>query len=99
MSMASLLLFIVVVSVSSMRYTIKPFDPARDLQEVNQNQAIDLAASFNHGTIPSDLQADAAGYNKIEEPDSIMGKPSDVFEAEQMRYTRKNYKAPEKPAE
>lgn len=78
-----------------MRYKIKPFDELKDKTEVNQNIAIDLGDIFKNGTVPDDLAPVEEKYNGITEPDAILGRPTDVFEAAHMKETISNYKAPE----
>lgn len=57
------------------------FDKERDIVEVDQFGAIDLRAAFISGTVPGDLIADPEAYNGVEDPASLLGKPSDTFDA------------------
>lgn len=70
------------------------FDPQRDNQSVEQTGFVDLVKSFAAKSIPSDLMLDEASFNGIEDPQSILGKPSDIFDGIQMRETISNYSAP-----
>lgn len=62
---------------------LTPFDPKRDLQDVDQFGFVDLHHAIENGVVPSDLSVSEDVYNGIDDPRSIMGKPRDVFEAMQ----------------
>ena len=57
------------------------YDPIRDLKPVDENGWLDLASAYVNKTVPSDLVTQETDYNDIDDPDSIAGKPSDVFDA------------------
>ena len=59
------------------------FDPIVDLKEVDQFGYIDLRQAITDGFVPASAQVESDGYNDIEDLGSIVGKPSDVFEAMQ----------------
>ena len=61
------------------------YNPDRDLQEVDQFGYIDLVEAFRNGYVPGEAEAQMDRYNDIEEPSSIIGKPSDCFEAMRMQ--------------
>lgn len=61
------------------------FDPVRDLCEVSQTGYIDLVSAFITGSVPSQIADSEECYNGIEDPQSIFGRPSDVFEAMEMQ--------------
>lgn len=60
------------------------FNPDRDIREVNSIGYIDLAIVLKSGIVPSNLDESQIQYNGIEDPSSIIGSPSDVFEAYRM---------------
>lgn len=61
------------------------FDPVKDIAPVEQFGFVDLKSALANSVVPS-VMADAENdYNGIENPDSILGKPSDVFEALDMQ--------------
>lgn len=60
------------------------FNPDKDIREVNSIGFIDLAVVLKSGIVPSNLDESQIQYNGIEEPSSIIGSPSDVFEAYRM---------------
>lgn len=75
------------------------FNKRQDVKEFAPGLCVDLGKALVNGSVPSDLAFDDAQYNGIEDPESIMGRPGDVFEADRMKYTKSHYKAPEKPAD
>ena len=75
------------------------YDWRRDVAEVNQTSGIDLAQSYKNMTLDGEVEMDANRFNGIEDPDSILGKPSDIFDAAHMKETIAGFKAPEAPAE
>ena len=60
------------------------FNPVKDIREVNSIGYIDLAIVLKSGIVPSNLDESQIQYNGIEDPSSIIGSPSDVFEAYRM---------------
>ena len=63
------------------------FDKDRDIQEVDQFGFIDLVKSFQNGYVEGNSDIKAESFNEIEDPASIIGKPTDVFEALRMQDT------------
>lgn len=57
------------------------YDPVRDLKDVEPFGFVDLKNAFVERCVPSQVGESDADYNGIENPESILGKPSDVFEA------------------
>ena len=57
------------------------YNPVRDLKPVDSVGWIDVASAYVNRTIPSDLVTQETDFNNIDDPDSIAGKPSDVFDA------------------
>lgn len=60
------------------------YDKKRDIQDVSQFGYVDLVESVKNGVVPANLQVQDAKFNGIEDPRSIIGKPSDTFEAYKM---------------
>lgn len=60
------------------------FDKTCDIKEVDQFGFVDLGLCLKTGLVPSDVTASVSNYNGIEDPQSIIGSPSDVFEAMRM---------------
>lgn len=60
------------------------YDPAKDYSEVDQFGFVDIRKSMINGYVPNDLQSDNTAFNGIDNPASIVGKPSDIFESYRM---------------
>lgn len=60
------------------------FDNICDIKEVDQFGFVDLGLCIQTGSVPSDVTASVSNYNGIEDPQSIIGSPSDIFEAMRM---------------
>lgn len=72
------------------------YDPVRDIQAVSQTGAVDLAKANAMSSIPASLSAEQLSYNEIDDPRSIAGRPSDVFEAAQASKAITAYVPPKK---
>lgn len=70
------------------------FNPKRDLSPVSQTGFIDLKSAFASGAVPSVAPDAETDYNGIEDPHSILGRPSDVFEAIEMQSHINSYTPP-----
>lgn len=57
------------------------FDPVRDVAPVEQFGFIDLKVSLDSSIVPSQMPESESDYNGIDDPNKILGKPHDVFEA------------------
>ena len=60
------------------------FNPVRDVSSVSQTGFIDLKNAFANNCVPSQIVGEDTDYNGIDDPSSILGSPSDVFEAMEM---------------
>lgn len=60
------------------------FDPLRDMREVDPLGYVDIGKALISGFIPSDVTGNMSSFNGIENPESILGTPSDVFESLRM---------------
>lgn len=58
-----------------------PFDPVRDLHPVDQFGFIDLKTALDQSVVPSQMPESDSDYNGIDDPQQILGKPRDIFEA------------------
>ena len=65
------------------------YDENRDQREVDQFGFIDLALFALPEPFPSTVADSEANYNGIDDPSSILGKPSDIFEGIRMMNTIK----------
>lgn len=62
--------------------TVVKFDKSRDIQEVDQFGFVDLIKSISEGFVPNDIGVSAEAFDGQDiDPESLIGKPSDVFEA------------------
>lgn len=59
------------------------YNPACDIQAVDQTGFVDLPKAHELGSVPANLQVDELRFNEIEDPNSIVSRPSDSFEAMQ----------------
>lgn len=60
------------------------YDPTRDMREVDPLGYVDLGKALMTGIVPSDVSGNMSSYNGIENPESILGTPSDVFDSMRM---------------
>lgn len=63
---------------SEVSYT---YDPSKDIASVDQHGFVDLHDAYVNGSIPGDLVANSEDYNGVDEPSSLLGRSSDVFDA------------------
>lgn len=62
------------------------FNPVTDLQEVEQFGFVDLVKSSAEGFVPSDIGTSAENFDGEDlDPESLLGRPSDRFEAMRMQ--------------
>lgn len=57
------------------------FDPVKDISPVDQFGFIDLKSALATGVVPSQLPDSDLDYNGIDNPEAVLGKPRDIFEA------------------
>lgn len=69
------------------------FDKNIDIREVDTFGFVDLSLCLQTGSVPSDVSASISNYNGIEDPKSILGSPSDVFEAMRMNNSIREYES------
>lgn len=75
-----------------MRQSITTWSSKRNKKAVDQNGFVDIIKVINSNSLPA-TEADGADvYNGIDDPGSILGKPSDVFEAMHMQQAINDYK-------
>ena len=70
------------------------FNPVRDLKPVEPFGFIDLKDALANNAVPSQLPDSDTDYNGIDNPESIMGKPRDVFDAMAMQRSINEYNPP-----
>lgn len=64
---------------------IKGFDPVKDRTPVDPYGFVNLAEAYVNGCVPTVVEDVVANYNGIDDPESIVGVPSDIFEGYRMR--------------
>lgn len=57
------------------------YDPQRDIAPVDEFGFIDLKSALEHSVVPSQMPESDTDYNGIDEPQKVLGKPHDIFEA------------------
>lgn len=60
------------------------FDPVRDVRDVDTGCIIDINDILRTGVVPSSINSAPLSYNGIEDPTTIIGRPSDTFDALRM---------------
>ena len=68
-----------------------PFDPVRDLSPVEQFGFIELKDALANSIVPSQMPDSETDYNGIDEPDKVLGKPRDIFEAMDAQKTAEQF--------
>lgn len=58
-----------------------PYNPVRDIAPVEQFGFIELKDALANSIVPSQMPDSETDYNGIDEPDKVLGKPRDIFEA------------------
>lgn len=82
-----------------MKQSITSWNPRRNKKAVDQFGFVDVVKIINTNSLPA-TEADGADvYNGIDDPGSILGKPSDVFEAMSMQAAINDYKPESKESE
>lgn len=60
------------------------FDPVKDIRAVDPFGHINLHDAYENHSVPTNIADEVANYNGIDDPDSMLGVPSDIFEAYRM---------------
>lgn len=60
------------------------FNPDTDIREVVQFGYVDIGKCLSTGVVPNNLSGNSVSYNGIDSPESIIGSPSDIFDAIRM---------------
>lgn len=68
-------------------------NPERDVQAVEQTGWVDLALANSMNAIPATLEGSDLSYNRIEDPRSIAGRPSDIFDTFQASKVYEDYES------
>lgn len=65
------------------------YDPVRDISPVVPNDFVDLQSAFDSGFVPENVVLGDADYDGNDEPQSILGRPANEFDAIHMGETVK----------
>lgn len=60
------------------------YNPDRDIQAVVPTEVIDICDAFVNGLIPENVVAPDTEYDGCDNPDAIVGRPANEFEAVHM---------------
>lgn len=82
-----------------MKEEVFKYNPERDIQAVEQFGFVDLASANATSSVPGSLDTSDLSFNGIDDPNSIGGRASDVFEAGMMSKAIEGYVPPKKNAE
>lgn len=63
------------------------YDPIVDIHPVEKFGFVNLRDCFVNSSVPSDISVDPLSFNGVEDPGSLLGRPSDIFDA----YRRADY--------
>ena len=69
------------------------YDALKDLHPVDPMGFINLRDAFENHNVPTNVADDVANYNGIEDPESMLGTPKDIFEAYRMRDSIQKYES------
>lgn len=71
------------------------YNPNKDIKAVSPTGALDLKEAFANNAIPANLEVQAAKFNGIDDPHSIVGRVKDIIDAEVMSRELSRLKKPE----
>ena len=75
------------------------YNPDRDVVAVSQQEVISIADAFVNGLIPDNVIAQESEYNGNDNPESIIARPANEFEAMHLSETVKNIRTSAKKSE
>lgn len=61
------------------------YDPVKDRCAVDPYGFIELRSAYVNGSVPTVVEDVVANYNGIDDPETILGTPKDIFEGYRMR--------------
>lgn len=61
------------------------YDPVKDVSAVDPYGFVNLRSAYENGNVPTNIEDVLANYNGIDDPESIIGSPKDIFEGYRMR--------------
>lgn len=75
------------------------FDSRRDIAKVDQFGYVDLPKVLVNNTLPANMSNNDLKYSDVENPQSVMNRPKDVFEVAHLERSIRDYKPATKPSE
>lgn len=75
------------------------FDSRRDIAKVDQFGYVDLPKVLVNNTLPANMSNNDLKYSDIDNPQSVMNRPKDVFEVAHLERSIRDYKPATKPTE
>lgn len=75
------------------------FDSRRDIAKVDQFGYVDLPKVLVNNTLPANMSNNDLKYSDIDNPQSVMSRPKDVFEVAHLERSIRDYKPATKPSE
>lgn len=63
------------------------YNPSKDVSQVVQGDIVDLNQAFLNGSIPDNVTIPDSEYDGNEVPESIIGRPSNAFDAIHLKET------------
>lgn len=75
------------------------FDSRRDIAKVDQFGYVDLPKVLVNNTLPANMSNNDLKYSDIDNPQSVMNRPKDVFEVAHLERSIRDYKPATKPSE
>lgn len=72
------------------------YNPASDLEPVDQFGFVDVRAAYANGVVDGNVTIEQSSFNGVDDPDTIMNRPRDIFESyRQADYVKSAVKAAE----
>lgn len=75
------------------------FDSRRDIAKVDQFGYVDLPKVLVNNTLPANMSNNDLKYSDIDNPQSVMNRPKDVFEVAHLERSIRDYKPATQPSE
>lgn len=75
------------------------FDSRRDIAKVDQFGYVDLPKVLVNNTLPANMSNNDLKYSDIDNPQSVMNRPKDVFEVAHLERSIRDYKPATKSLE
>lgn len=64
-----------------MKHVSLKYDPAVDLEPVDQFGFVDVRAAYANGVVEGNVTIEQSSFNGVDDPETIMDRPRDIFES------------------